>query len=152
MSTFYGGEQLVQVVQVSGTNTDLDIGEYPVIYTIPSGHYGILKFAHIGFNNSGYLWTNVSATIELAPSDANLADNNDRVFASVRLCNGLVDYAETKLGYRPNTVRDSSNYNVNDGVGLYNLYLEEGDKLYLAAQTNNQNCKYEAKIHLYKKP
>lgn len=152
MATFYQGDQLVQVVSIDGTYSDLDFGEYPVIYTVPTGYYGLLKFAHIG-SQTNYPSSNASSYIYLTSKHGAIPNSNIGALTVA----GNYTYAESRLLYKPNIV---VNLNSNDDeetypnqITFYDYYLRSGDRFYITALfANNQNVRYELEIHLYKKP
>lgn len=149
MATFFQGEQLAQVVSITGTNTDLDVGEYPVIYTVPTGYYAFLKFAYMGTNNAFYYTSAVNAEIRLTTAGITPTGGASD---TIKIANGVFAYSQQKLGYRNGFTFDLNDYSTDNALGLYDFFLEEGDKFFLRALNNNQNVKYEVKLFLYKKP
>lgn len=147
MATFYGGEQLSQVVRVVGVNTDLDNGEHPVIYTIPTGFYGLMKFAYIGENNTNDYGRSqqVNANILLSISTVT---NPSITSSSMSFASGSYSIEQHKVHYDPVSLGDLAGV-----VGYTNFYLDEGDQFFLSSgASSNQNVKYELTIFLYKKP
>jgi len=149
MATFFQGAQLSQVLKIIGTNTDLDPGEYPIIYTVPSGFYGLIKFAYIGSNDINYLQPGgTSASIYVNDSTSPSSPTLGIVVAV-----GNYGWRDQKLAYIRNITYSEGTFNVNnDSKGIYDMYLDEGDKFQLFSASSNQNVKYELHIHLYKKP
>jgi len=152
MATFYQGDQLVQVVSIDSTYNDLDLGEYPVIYTVPTGYYGLLKFAHVG-GQSNYPESSAGANMYLVSKYGAIPNSTGGALGVA----GGYTYVKSKLLYKPNIV---VNLNTNDDeetypnqITFYDHYLRSGDRFYLAAfSIGNQNVRYELEIHLYKKP
>lgn len=150
MATFYQGEQLVQVVSIDSTYNDLDSGEYPVIYTVPTGYYGFLKFAHIG-SLSSYPSSSVDAYMNLASKWGTVTSASILTVAG-----GTSSYVAQRKYYKPNIVINLNSSNDEDtypnNQALYDYYLMSGDRFYLYTLFSNQNVRYELEIHLYKKP
>jgi hypothetical protein len=152
MATFYQGDQLVQVVSIDGTYNDLDFGEYPVIYTVPTGYYGLLKFAHVG-SLTNYPTGTAGANIWLVSKYGAIPNNTGGALGVA----GNYNYLKSKLLYKPNISVNLNNSDDEDTypnqITFYDYYLRSGDRFYLAVFfTGNQNVRYELEIHLYKKP
>ena len=159
MSTFFGGEQLSQIIKIDGTNTDLDANEYPVIYTIPTGFYGLLKFAYIGNNAFGrgtYLSGQGNARMFVIDDGSDQTDaserNNGATYISGELSGSTGTYNQTRRQYAPNQPHTYTGSGGDFVAGLHNLYLTEGDKIITSSGVNNNNVRYELEIHLYKRP
>lgn len=162
MATFYGGEQLSQVVRLEGTVSDLDIGENILIYTVPTGFYGLLKFAFIGNNTVNYPSDAALSQIVVVSKDVNINSGQE---SQCRICvadgssaGGVIEtFTYHKLIYRPSvsvTKTEAGAQDISDPSGCYDLYLQSGDKFYARNNTivNNLNVRYEIEFHLYKKP
>jgi hypothetical protein len=152
MATFYQGDQLVQVVSIDGTYSDLDLGEYPVIYTVPTGYYGLLKFAHIG-SQTNYPNSNTSSYIYLISKHGAIPNSNGGALNVA----GNYTYLKSRLLYKPNVVvnlgNDDDGETYPNQLTFYDYYLRSGDRFYITAFfLGNQNVRYELEIHLYKKP
>jgi len=153
MSTFYGGEQLTQIVEVEGTFLDLDSFETPVVYTVPTGFYGRLKFAFIGqYSTSvpdsyynGYPGFNF---IAFAPRGVTISNSNTYL-PSARVLMPSGTYREVKKALGPTSLKATDG---DDASSFYNMYLEEGSRFFLTSTTVNSNVRYELHIELYKKP
>ena len=158
MSTFYGGEQLSQVVRLEGSLSDVDNGDNVLLYTIPTGFYGLLKFAFLGNNDSQYPGNSTACAIVIVGKDVNIAGSGETNLFET-LASGLYvgDAGETylahKAAYKPTTGPAASNP-TESVVGNYNKYLQEGDKFYIRTilSFSNQNPRYEIELHLFKKP
>lgn len=137
MSTFYGGEQISQVVSVSGSTTTV-AGRVLILYTVPVGFYGVLKWFYMGRNDANYLsggnsfsgsWV-VSASQDLS---YNLIQNE-----GFNLCSNTIIWREQKERFQVDTLR--------------NVYLAPGDRIVNLEQVSNQPVKWEGELHLFKKP
>lgn len=152
MATFYQGDQLVQVVSIDSTYNDLDFQEYPVIYTVPTGYYGLLKFAHVG-SQTNYPVGSANASIWLVSKYGAIPSGTGGGLSVA----GNYSYLKSKLLYKPNVVVNLNDSNDEETYPnqqtFYDYYLRSGDRFYLTAFfVNNQNVRYELEIHLYKKP
>lgn len=153
MATFYGGEQLSQVVRVEGTQADVDAGERFLIYTVPTGYYGLLKFAFVGLDYQNYPSGTTLVSMFIYGKEVNPA-NPQEVSNRIKIAKGNQTsitgyvYLDHRAIYRPNGSV------VSDIYGNYDFYLQSGDKFYIEIDiaANNQDVKYELELHLYKKP
>jgi hypothetical protein len=156
MSTFFGGEQFVEAVNLVGTQSDMDANEYFLIYTIPAGHYGLLKFAYISRNdnNDVYLIGDQDLNMFYMPSSANVNDVTERVFSQVFVHGASGDIQVNYANQRANFIK--KDYQQGAGTtpaeGMTDTYLQAGDKFYINATATNVLGKYELVIHLYKLP
>ena len=161
MATFFGGEQLSQVLSLTNLINDVDQGEKFLIYTIPTGYYGFLKFAYCGRNDANYPSGVFAGSVilhfgkEVNPDGTQGEGSCFTIVASEGDSGGtsLEPYAYHKYAYRPSVSvgADPSGFLIG---GNYDLYLESESKFYLqsATLTNNNSIKWELEIHLYKKP
>ena len=152
MSTFYGGEQLVQVVTIDAVDTDFDFNELKTIYTIPTGHYGILKYFFVATNNSSY--PNSGGTFDAVILHKNITLNTTTFNTGYFIYNTGRSHADQRKIYtdRITEIVNSGSEFPPDLYLPYNFYMKEGDRVIMRSFLNNQNTRYELELHLYKKP
>jgi len=147
MSTFYGGEQLSQVVSLSGTTTSV-AGRVLTVYTVPVGFYGILKFFYVGLNTSVYL--SASSNTNSYVINPSQTMNESSVSNQGYLIKSLTeDWRQSKKNFTPNSATSST---AQDARGVYDLYLSSGDRIVNTELNNSLSLRWEGELHLFKKP
>ncbi len=139
MSTFYGGEQLAQVVNFD-TTIFINQNTNTVIYTVPSGFYGELKFIFSCLANvfPDGAW-DINKSLTIYDATAPISSNQQSV-VSVDIQNPNEGFKAAKLNYT-------------QGGLMYNYYMREGDRIvFYKAVAENGNYRFRGTIHLYKLP
>lgn len=127
MATFFGGEQLSELVLVKTTGNMNQLSR-SLIYTVPTGFYAIVEFAHCSFNNSNYYISNSFGLNAVDTDDLNTAYDT-----------GL-NIAESQTFYEKFGTR-------------LNLFFNSGTKFYrLNEFIGTADIKAELHLRLYKKP
>ena len=137
MSTFYGGEQISQVVSISGTTTT-SAQRVITLYTVPAGFYGVLKWFYMGRNDYQYLAGGNSFSQSYAVSASQSLSYNLIPNQGLLLCDGDA-WKTQKIKF-------------NAAGALKDLYLTPGDKIVSTEGAGGQPVKWEGELHLYKKP
>lgn len=141
MSTFYGGEQFVQLAKVTGT-VSRNNSQVGLIYTIPTGFYGKIKFAYVGydFNDSQYYGNATPANVWLSPPEAGTAFGGTYFNSRITITDSNQTYNLQKQLYAPRGT-------------FYDTYCQEGSNFTIVGETGSQTVyRYELDIELYKIP
>ena len=148
MSTFYGGEQISQVVSVSGSTTTV-AGRVLTLYTVPTGFYGVLKWIYNGRNTATY--TSGGSNTDIYIIDANLSPLNSSNVPnlSYKVKDQLDSWFLQKKNFSPNQPTSAAG---NDSTGLFNTYLSSGDRVVAVEFVSGQPVRWEGELHLFKKP
>ena len=158
MATFFQNEQLSQVLTVTGTAT-MSAGQFLTLYTVPTGYYGILKFAYCGATNGAGYPAQVSNTrITVHHPSVTGINRLDPDYVN-DLKPSLATYPTVKALYNGIVTRDVKDLldNFDNGVVDHvfcpkDFYLESGHIITLYNFFNSTPNKWEIIIHLYKKP
>lgn len=123
MATFFGGEQLSELVLIKTTGI-VSSGAKSLMYTVPNGFYAIVEFVHCG-SNFGYYLTSFRI-------DVFDVDDTDILSSGVNISDGSF---YSKFGER------------------LNLFFNSGTKFYRVNDSfASQDLKAEIHLRLYKKP